>query len=72
MDSAVAQIVIEMNAQGQVEVKASESVVGNLILMKGLLGVAGDTLKGLHEDAQKRIQPASAAERLALFQGGKN
>lgn len=67
----VAQILIEMSDTGQIEVKATDSVAQNRVLGYGMLSVAHDSIKQLNEEAVARIQPATAAERLALMQGGK-
>lgn len=51
-----------MNVNGAIE---------NKLIAFGLLELAKEAINGFHAEQARKIQPASAAERLALVNGGR-
>lgn len=63
MPNLVAQLTITMDDAGGIQVQGP---IENKLLAYGLLEVARDAIGEAAAAAQRRIAPASAAERLAL------
>jgi hypothetical protein len=66
----IAQLEITLDDAGQVSVNGD--IIKNKMAAYGLLALAQEAIQDFHVQAARKIQPASAAERLALLNGGKN
>jgi hypothetical protein len=64
--AVVAKLVISLDDAGRVNV---EGPIENKLFVYGLLELGKEAIKQYHDEAEKRVKPATAAERLAIVGG---
>jgi hypothetical protein len=63
------QLTITLTEAGQLNVEGD--VIQNKMMAYGLLEVAKEAIKNMHDQAAHKVQAPTAAERFAILQGGK-
>lgn len=65
----MAQIVIEFSEDGNLGLKTSPDVAGNMVLCMGMLEVAKMAMQDQHKQNQNRVQPVGAGVQLPPMPG---
>lgn len=65
----MAQIIIEFDANGNLGLKTSPDVAGNMVLCMGMLEVAKMAMQDNHQKNQNRVQPVPAGVVLPPMPG---